>query len=243
MWTKEYRNEYIILQVNNTPTVDLAGTAVASAIKKHFPERKIIVTTNFPEIWLHNPDIYRVYRFGQTPYFHEDYIRGRETKIFAFDPTKSDAYVNNEKHLVEAWCDLCGVPFAGEKPSLHFTQRESEVAWRMTRTNRPLFFFQPYEMFGNVAHSGWSWPKDIPISVAHKISHEMSMAGYAPIMIKNQNQMQCTRLTLQMSLRQTLAATSAIHGERFVEWIHLCRLRRQLSANLQWSQSLAPSEK
>ncbi len=126
------KSEYIVLQSHNTPAVDLAGTAVAAAIHKAHPNKKLIVTTNFPEIWLHNPNVWRVYRLGQTPYFFEDFVEGRETQMFIHDPTKSSDYVNSKKHLIEVWCDICKVPYNSELPSLHFTQRESEVAMRMT---------------------------------------------------------------------------------------------------------------
>ncbi len=209
---------YIVLQSHNTPSVDLAGTAVVKALHKAHPDAKIIVTSNFPEIWLHNPDVWRVYRLGQTPYFFEDFVEGRDTKIFAHDPTKSSDYVTGVKHLIEAWCDMCEVPYSGELPSLHFTQRESEVAMRMTKSDRPLFFIQPYEMYGAVSQTGWSWPKDLPTDIASKIVNKMIVAGYQPVLIKNQNQPAIAGAgILQMSLRLALAALQYSTKRLFVD--------------------------
>lgn len=211
-------DKYIIFQSNNTPAVDLAGTAVVKAIKKTYPNHKIIVTTNFVEVWLHNPSVYRVYRLGQTPYFYQDFIKDKDTLIFAHDPTRDNQYINKEKHLTEVWCNMCGIKYNGELPSLHFTQRESEVAWRLTKTDKPLFFIQPFEMFGAVSPNGWSWPKDIPVSIINQISNEMSVEGYLPVIIKNQNQPPVSSAhVLQLNLRLTMAALQFSEKRLFID--------------------------
>lgn len=200
-------DKYIVFQSNNVPAVDIAGTAVVKAIAKQYPDRKIIVTSNFPEIWLHNPSVYRVYKLGQTPYFYEDYVKDRDTTIFAHDPMKHSEYLNGKSHLMDVWCKMCGAKWDGEKPSLHFTQRESEVAQRMTASDKPLFFIQPYEMTGLVGPNNWSWTKDIPVSIANQIVHKVSLEGYTPVVIKNENQSPLNgAVNLNMNIRQTLAA-------------------------------------
>ena len=210
--------KYIIFQSNNTPSIDIAGTAVVKAIHKQYPDRKIIVTTNFPEIWLHNPNVYRVYRLDQTPYFYSDFVENKDSLIFAHDPTKEKDYVNKEKHIIETWCDMCGVKYNGELPSLHFTQRESEVSERLTKSDRPLFFIQPFEMFGPTDTNGWCWPKNIPVLLVGEIVRKMTQAGYLPVLIKNQNQPSIMGATnLQLNLRQTLAALQFSQKNLFID--------------------------
>ncbi len=212
------KSEYIVLQSNHTPAVDIAGTAVAEAIHKAHPEKRLIVTTNFPEVWLHNPHVWRVYKLGQTPYFFEDFVEGRDTQIFIHDPVKSSDFINGTNHLIKVWCDMCEVPYNNEKPALYFTQRESEVAMRMTQSERPLFFIQPYEMHGAVSQTGWSWPKDLPTDVAAKIVNKMVVAGYQPVLIKNQNQPAIAGAgILQMNLRLALAALQYSSKRLFVD--------------------------
>lgn len=212
------KDKFLIFQSNNNPTVDLAGTAVIKAIQKAYPDRKIIVTTNFVEVWLHNPNVFRVYRLGQTPYFFNDFIENRDTIVFAHDPLKDSAYINKEKHLIEAWCEMCKAKYEGELPSLHFTQRESEVAWRLTKADQPLFFIQPFEMFGAVSSNGWSWPKDLPLPVVNQISNEMSTKGYLPIVIKNPNQpVVSSAHFLQLNLRLTMAALQFSEKRLFID--------------------------
>jgi hypothetical protein len=218
----EQNNEYIVFHSNNTPTVDIAGTAVVKALKNNFPDKKIIVVSNFPEIYLHNPNIYRAYKMGQTPYFYEEFIKNKNTKVFGHDPLKESDYVGKNSHIIESWCKMCGIKWKGpesdELPKLYFTAREEEVSMRLTQSNKPLFFIQPYEMFGAVSPAGWSWPKDIPIHVANQIVHKIAMNGYTPVLIKNGNQKPLAEvLNLQLNLRQTLAALKFSEKRLFVD--------------------------
>jgi len=216
------KDQYIIFHSNSTPTYDIAGTAVVKCLKNNFPEKKIIVVTNFPEIWLHNPNVFRVYRLGQTPYFYEDYVNDKNSVIFAHNPTSESDYLNKKNHIIESWCQMCGVKWAGpdsdEKPSLYFTDREKEVSMRLTQTDKPIFLIQPYEMFGALSPAGWSWPKDMPIFVANQIVNKMSQKGYAPVIIKGKNQKPIGgAMNLEMNLRQTMATLFFTEKRLFVD--------------------------
>lgn len=218
MHSEKNSEKYLIFQVNSTPEVDLAGTAVVSALKKAHPERKIVVVTNFVEVWLHNPDVFRVYRIGQTPYFHEEFIANKDSLVFAQNPLLADSYIKKESHLIDAWCEMCGVERRGAKPHLHFTQRESEVAWRLTKTDKPIFLMQPYETFGVVGQNGLSWTKDLPASILNEVVHKISAAGFLPVMIKDDNQPHIHGCeVLKMNLRLTMAAVQFSEKRLFVD--------------------------
>jgi hypothetical protein len=120
------KDEYIVFHINGTPEKDLIGTAVVNSLHEAKPHKKIIVTTNFPEIWLHNPDVYRVFKFGATPYFYDDYIKDKETEVCAHDPYLTSDFLYEKKPVAEIWCNMIGIHYNGAKPSLHFTQREEE---------------------------------------------------------------------------------------------------------------------
>ena len=67
-------DKYLIFHVEGGLGKNIASTAVVTHLKKKYPDRRIIVVSPYPEIFLNNKYIYRVYRFGATPYFYDDYI-------------------------------------------------------------------------------------------------------------------------------------------------------------------------
>ena len=64
----------------------IASTAVAEAIKNNYPTRQLIVVTSYPEVYINNPIIYKVFRIGGAPYFYKDDIEGKDTLVFNGDP-------------------------------------------------------------------------------------------------------------------------------------------------------------
>lgn len=130
--------KYIVFNSTGIPDKEIAATAVVSSIKDTYPKEQIIVVSANPEIWLHNPDVFRVYRVGSTPYFYDDFIKDRDTRIFWQDPYSANSSIHRSKGLIEAWCDLCKVTWNNKEPLLYFTFREFEATERMMQQNIPL---------------------------------------------------------------------------------------------------------
>jgi hypothetical protein len=132
------KTKYIVFNSTGVTEKEIAATAVVSSIKSAYPDRKIIVVSKNPEVWLHNPDVYRIYRVGNTPYFFEDFIENKKTMIFWQDPFATDDHIHKRKNLIEIWCDLCKVSWNRKEPCLYFTFREFEATERMMRQNLKL---------------------------------------------------------------------------------------------------------
>ena len=64
----------------------IASTAVIKYIQKKYPEHKVIVLTPWPEVFLNNKRIHRVFRSGNTPYFYKDYLEGRDSIVLKGEP-------------------------------------------------------------------------------------------------------------------------------------------------------------
>ena len=63
----------------------VAGSAVIASYKKAKPENNIIVVCAWPEVFLNNPHVDRVYRIGNTPHFYKDYIYKQDVDaIFSY---------------------------------------------------------------------------------------------------------------------------------------------------------------
>lgn len=128
-------NKYIVFNSTGNPDKEISATAVVSSIKDTYPKELIIVISANPEIWLHNPNVFRVYRIGNTPYFYDDFIKEKDTRIFWQDPYSTDSAIHRSKSLIEAWCDLCKIQWNKKEPLLYFTFRELEATERMLQQN------------------------------------------------------------------------------------------------------------
>ncbi len=177
--------DFIVLEIIGEVSKDIMATAVASAIKKTYPNIPIIISTFHPEIWLHNTDVFRVYKTDTALYFYENYIVGKNTKIFKLDPYNSQEFLIEKKHLIEAWCDICEVPYKNEQPKIFFTAREREVAKKMLGSGeKPIFLIQ---INGEVGGMPYLVPqgRDFSFSQAEEISDHMIELGYDIVQVTN----------------------------------------------------------
>jgi len=106
---------------------NISATAVVRALKKAYPEKRIVVMAGCPEVFFYNPNVYRTFNFGNPLYFYDDYVND-ETAILKTEPYLNHDYINKEKHLVEAWCEQLEVECDGIEPDLFFLDSELEMA-------------------------------------------------------------------------------------------------------------------
>tara|TARA_R110002012_G_scaffold258225_2_gene438589 strand:- start:2966 stop:3865 length:900 start_codon:yes stop_codon:yes gene_type:complete len=145
---------------------NIAATAVVAAYKKAKPKRKIIVVSAWPEVWNLNPDVARFYRIGNTPYFYQDVIKGKDVEVYAQDPYKQTSHITKKAHLIDTWCKMVGVKNNSEKPKLEFNFREVEEGGayvnQFNETNKPVLIFQPFGGPGpEHQQHPYSWTRDM----------------------------------------------------------------------------------
>ncbi len=102
---------------------NIAGTAVIRAIKKQYPDKRILVIGGAHDVFMHNPNVYRVFNFANPLYFYDDYIN-ENTLVIKDEPYLNYGYINKEKHIVEAWCEDLGIECDGTYPDLYFLENE-----------------------------------------------------------------------------------------------------------------------
>ena len=116
------KDNYVIFNPEGGLGKIIASTAVVKAIKKKYPDHKIIVMSPWSEVFLNNPYVYRVFRAGQHPYFYKDYIEGRESIVLKGEPYFDTNHLYQKQHVVQSWCNLHDLPFDGDvKPELYLT--------------------------------------------------------------------------------------------------------------------------
>lgn len=201
--------KYIIFECVGEPAKDIMGTAVAASLKLAHPERDIVVVSAHPDIWLHNPSIYRVYRLGAMAYFYDDFVKNQDTIIFRHDPYATTDFAYGRKHIIDIWCDLCKVPRAGTMPSLHFTWREKEAVGKLS--NSLIWPLMHIQASGSTDPKlPYMWQKDIPAPTVERIAAEAEKKGYVISGIRAPHHSDTPHNTMPggypLTYRQTLCA-------------------------------------
>jgi hypothetical protein len=110
-------DKFVILHSEGGHGKQVMATAVCRAIKKKYPERKLIVVTAWDGPFYYNKDVWRFYTFGQMQYFFDDYIKA-DTIIMRQEVYHTEDHILQRKHLVKSWCDMYDIPFDGELPKI-----------------------------------------------------------------------------------------------------------------------------
>jgi hypothetical protein len=153
--------KYSIFHIDGGCGKNIAATAVVKSIKSAYPENKLIVVTAYPEVFLHNPDVFRVYRFGAIPYFYDDFIKDKDSKVFRMEPYHSGDLLYRRKSLAEIWCDVFNIPCVTTTPQIHLTERELVFAQNKLQKDGPILLIQSSGGAETQGHP-YSWSRDFP---------------------------------------------------------------------------------
>jgi hypothetical protein len=156
----------------------IVSTSVAHVIKNNYPDRKLIVVSSYPEVYINNPYVERVYRLGNTPYFYKDYVNNKDSIIFSGEPYYTTSHIHKRKHLIASWCDMFKLTYNEEAPALYFNQLERDLAFRKySRTDKPVCILQTAGgVFGG--DKPYSWPRDLPPSQIQEIVNRLKDKYY-----------------------------------------------------------------
>lgn len=161
-------DSFVIVETAGGHGKQIQATALIRAIKKQYPQRKIIWVTPWDGPAFNNPNIFRFFTFGQIQYFR-DYLKD-DTIIFKHDPYNETNHILRKEHLIESWCNLCNVPYDGYKPELYLNPRELEIARdKIKPDGRPIMLLQTHGGNPNQQYSKKSWYRDMPIETAQKL--------------------------------------------------------------------------
>jgi hypothetical protein len=167
------QEKYVIWHIQGGLGKNIAGTSLVKDIVRTYPDRKLVMVVSWPEVFLNNPDIHRVYQLGQAPYFYQDYVEGKDSLIFRHEPYHQTAHVYMTKHLIQNWCDLLGIEYTGQTPAIFVNYPQKMTVGRWKR-NRPVMVLQT----GGGPMSGqmysYSWTRDMPVEIAQAVVQRFS---------------------------------------------------------------------
>lgn len=153
----------IIFQINGGIGKCVIATAVCEAIKKQYPDSKLIVVSGYPDVFLNNPYVDRAYNFGGMSYFYEENIEDKEVLVLAHDPYLTAEHIQYKEHLIETWCRIYNIEYNNEQPKIYLTDRERTFFGQKFSSDKPIFLIQTSG--GGESELKYSWARDIPYNL------------------------------------------------------------------------------
>lgn len=195
---------------------NIVATNVARNIKKTFPERELIVVSPYPEVFVHNPYVYRNYKVGNCPYFYEDFIKDKDTLVFKHNPYDSNDIIKREKNLAQSWCECFDLKLDEVKPEIYFNQIEkqnSQLLLQKVSNGKPIIAIQ---INGGMAVApntiNFSWFRDLPPRYAIKLIEDFRKDfNFVQIRHSGQIQLEGTQ-QLDLSIREVMLFLTQIKG-------------------------------
>jgi hypothetical protein len=160
--------KYFIWHIQGGLGKNIAGTALIKDIKAKYPDRKLIMVTSWPEVFLNNSDVDRIFQLGQSPYFYEDYIEGKDVIISKHEPYNQSDHITKKKHLVHNWCDLMSIEYKKQLPVIlpNYPQGMLLGLWERPK---PIMVIQTGGGPMEGQRYSYSWTRDMPLEVAQEI--------------------------------------------------------------------------
>lgn len=169
------KDNYVIFNPEGGLGKIIASTAVVRNIKATYPDHKIIVVTPWPEVFLNNPNVERVYRSGNTPYFYKDYIRDRQSVVLKGEPYFNTGHLYNKQQLAKSWCELHNLKYDGNNiPELFFTPLELRKIREDIIRDKPILIMQTNGGMYSDKSKKYCWTRDMPFTQAQILANELS---------------------------------------------------------------------
>ena len=176
----------IIFQIDGGLGKSIMATAMVQVIKKRYKNSNLIVVTAYPDVFLNNPQVSKIYRPEQMNGAYLKYIKDQDCKLFIEDPYRHTSFLTEKEHLFKTWCKIYGLHYNNEQRKIYLTQPELDYFSPFYKLDKPILAIQTN---GGPQGQGfqYSWTRDIPEpTVLNVIDHYKN--DYAIIHIKRKDQ-------------------------------------------------------
>lgn len=166
-------NKYFIWHIQGGLGKTIASTALVKDLKNKHPDRKLIIVTPWPEVYLNNLDIDKVYLLGSSPYFYQDYIEEKDTIISKHEPYDQTDHIMKKKHLIHNWCDLMDIKYSSQTPVItpNYPQGMFLNIWKR---DKPVVVLHTSGGPIEGQKYSYSWTRDMPAEIAQQLVSKYS---------------------------------------------------------------------
>ena len=179
--------KYLIWHVQGGLGKNIAASALTKDIKEKYKDRKFILVCSFPEIFLNDINVDKVYSIGNHPYFYETYIENKDVIIFKHEPYDQTGHITRKKHLIENWCDLLDIKYTKQQPYFPINYPQNKLSLQWVR-QKPILLLQttggPFTS-PTEKPTPYEWARDLPIEIAQTLVDKYS-SKYHIIQISKQ---------------------------------------------------------
>ena len=164
---KNSTEKYLIWHIEGGLGKNIAATSLLLSINEKYHDRKIIIVASYPEIFITNPNVFKVFAVGNTPYFYQDYIEDKDVLIFRHEAYFQNGHLLKQKHLINSWCDMFDLEYKNQTPVLVFNLIHKRMV-NLWKRDKPILLIQTNggPMDDNKIYS---WTRDIPPLFAYQI--------------------------------------------------------------------------
>lgn len=163
-------DKYCIFHIQGGIGKHIAATAVAKCIKNNFPDRKLIVTAVYHDIFINLNYIDRVYQLGNTSYFYQNYVQDKDSLIFYHEPYFTTDHIHKKLPLIENWCKLYNLKYNGEQPDFKFNKLQVNAAKeRWCNGKKPVMIIHTNGGLMATDAKPYSWTRDMPFDLAQRV--------------------------------------------------------------------------
>jgi hypothetical protein len=168
------QEKFVIFHIAGGVGKHIAATAVLEGINDKYPDRKLIVVCAWTEVFEFHPLVDRVYQLGNTDYFYQDYIEGKDVVILMHDPYHVTGHIKQEQHLIKSWYECLNLDYNNQLPKLYSSYRIREIVLQKFRRNKPIMLIHsnggmiPNDNEVN-PYNIKSWARDMPLSLVQKL--------------------------------------------------------------------------
>ena len=178
--------KYVIWHVQGGLGKNIAASSLTKDIKQKHRDRKFILVCSFPEVFLNDPNIDKVYQIGNHPYFYENYIENKDVIIFKHEPYDQTGHITRQKHLIENWCDLLDIKYTNQQPFFPINYPQNKLSLQWVRQKPILLLHTAGGPFiTQEKPTPYEWTRDLPIELAQALVDKYS-SKYHIIQISKQ---------------------------------------------------------
>ena len=167
-----FQKKYFVWFIQGGLGKNVAATALLKTLKQTYSDREIVLVVSWPQVFLNNPYIDRVYNASNIPYFYETYIENKDVIICNHEPYHQTGHITKQKHLLENWCDLLKIKYTNQCPELFYNYAEQK-AYQQGTPSKPILLINtgggPLD-----EKATYNWTRDIPIEFAQEIINKYS---------------------------------------------------------------------
>jgi hypothetical protein len=217
--------KYAIVQISGGLGKHIALTAGLQVVKNNYPDREIIAVVAWPELFASLPFVHRVFPLGNTSYFYDEYIKGKDSLIFAQEVYFTTPHIMKQLPMIESWCKMYGLEYNGEQPALRINPEQRRA---IRNFYEPLMDGKPMLLLHTngglyTNERPYCWSRDMPHEVAFKVAQHFKKTHFV---------MQITRSKSQ-HLPECFVRHEALSNTELVGLVELSSKRLLIDSSLQ----------